>query len=171
MLYAKTTNSVLNPKGNRMADSGIDFFVPADWNGGKPYIIRIGEQVNIPLNIKTRFKNNQSLIFLNKSGVATKKGLTFGAQVIDFSYTGVVHANMFKVVKGTEDVRVRRRGILGWLGFKEWAAVIKPNDKIIQGILFQISTEKIKEISNDSYEKRFKTERGSRGFGKGTGSK
>ena len=65
MLYAKTSN-VLNPKGNRKADSGIDFFVPTDWNDGKPYVIRIGEQVNIPLDVKTRFKNNQSLIFLNK---------------------------------------------------------------------------------------------------------
>lgn len=170
MLYAKTSN-VLNPKGNRKADSGIDFFVPTDWNGGKPYVIRIGEQVNIPLDVKTRFKNNQSLVFLNKSGVATKKGLTFGAQVIDYSYTGIVHANMFKVVKGTEDIRVRKRGFLGFLGFKEWAAVIKPNDKIIQGILFNISTESIKEISNASYEKQFKTDRGSRGFGNGTGSK
>lgn len=170
MLYAKT-DVVLNPKGNRNADSGIDFFVPSNWNNGKPYIIRLGEQVNIPLNIKTRFKNNQSLVFLNKSGVATKKGLTFGAQVIDFSYTGIIHANMFKVVKGTEDIRVRRRGFLGFLGFKEWAAVIKPDDKIIQGILFQISTESIKEIPNTRYEKQFKTERGSRGFGKGTGTK
>ena len=170
MLYAKTSN-VLNPKGNRKAASGIDFFVPTDWNDGKPYVIRIGEQVNIPLDVKTRFKNNQSLVFLNKSGVATKKGLTFGAQVIDYSYTGIVHANMFKVVKGTEDIRVRKRGFLGFLGFKEWAAVIKPNDKIIQGILFNISTESIKEISNASYEKQFKTDRGSRGFGNGTGSK
>ena len=78
---------------------------------------------------------------------------------------------MFKVVKGTEDIRVRKRGFLGFLGFKEWAAVIKPNDKIIQGILFNISTESIKEISNASYEKQFKTDRGSRGFGNGTGSK
>lgn len=170
MKYAKIGN-VKNPKGNRNADSGIDFFIPEDWNNGHSYILRIGEQVNIPLNVKTRFKPTQSLVFLNKSGVALKKGLTCGAQVIDFSYTGEIHANMFKVVKGLEDVRVRRRGLLGFLGFKEWATIINPGEKIVQGVLFSISTEAIQEISNTVYEKNYKTQRGGKGFGAGTGQK
>ena len=170
MKYAKINNQVKNPKGNRTADSGIDFFVPDEWNNGKEQILRVGEQVNIPLDVKTRFKPTQSLIFMNKSGVALKKGLTVGAQVIDFSYTGIIHANMFKVVKGIEDIRVRKRGILGFLGFKEWATVIKPGEKIVQGVLFNISTESLTEISNKVYEKSYKTDRGNNGFGS-TGTK
>lgn len=171
MKYAKTNNLAKSPKGNRTADSGIDFFVPDDWNNGKEKVLRLGEQVNIALDIKTRFKPIQSLIFMNKSGVALKKGLTVGAQVIDFSYTGIVHANMFKVVKGTEDIRVRKRGILGILGFKEWATVIHPGEKIVQGILFNISTESINEIKESVYNKNYKSDRGAKGFGEGTGQK
>ena len=170
MKYAKI-GDVKSPKGNREADSGIDFFVPESWNNGKRMVLRIGEQVNIPLNVKTRFKTIQSLIFLNKSGVALKKGLICGAQVIDFSYTGVVHANMFKVVRGTEDVRVRRRGLLGWLGFREWGTIIKPGEKIVQGVLFNISTESLQEISEKAYDNKYKSERGNKGFGEGTGAK
>lgn len=170
MKFAKVGN-VKSPKGNRTQDSGIDFFVPEDWNNWEPLVLRIGEQVNIPLDVKTRFKPTQSLIFLNKSGVALKKGLICGAQVIDFSYTGVVHANMFKVVRGSEDVRVKRRGFLGFLGFKEWATIINPGEKIVQGVLFQISTESIQEVSDTVYEKNYKTARGNKGFGAGTGQK
>lgn len=77
---------------------------------------------------------------------------------------------MFKVVKGTEDIRVRRHGFLGLLGFKEWATVINPGDKIIQGIMINISNESAKYISNKEYEKGPKTKRATGGFGS-TGSK
>lgn len=169
MLYTKTRD-VKDPAGNRKEDAGLDFFVPNDWNDGKAYILRMNEQVNIPSGIKTKFKNNQYLQMMNKSGVALKKGLVFGACVIDSGYRGEIHLNMFKVVKGTEDIRVRRRGILGWLGFKEWATVINPGDKIIQGIIINISNESAKYISNKDYEKGPKTKRSSGGFGS-TGSK
>lgn len=170
MKYTKI-GDVKKPTGERLADAGIDFFVPNDWNNGKPMFLRLGDQVNIPLDIKTRFKPTQSLIFLNKSGVALKKGLICGAQVIDFSYTGVIHANMFKVVKGIDDIKIRKKGILGLLGFKEYATAITPGDKIVQGVLFNISTESLTEISNSLYEKNYKTKRGAKGFGEGTGTK
>ena len=169
MIYTKIRD-VKDPAGNRKEDAGIDFFVPNDWNEGQPYILRIGEQVNIPSGIKTKLKNTQYLQTMNKSGVALKKGLTFGACVIDSGYRGEIHLNMFKVVKGTEDIRVRRRGFLGWLGFKEWATVINPGEKIIQGIIIQISNESAKYISNKEYAKGPKTQRAAKGFGS-TGSK
>lgn len=168
MQYTKICD-VKDPKGNRSEDVGIDFFVPNDWNDGKPYFLRIGEQVNIPSGIKTIFKNDLGLIGLNKSGVATKRGIIFGAHVIDSGYKNQLHLNLFKVVKGSEDIRVRRRGLLGWLGFREWATVINPGDKIIQFALIKISNEDLIEISNEAYEKGPKTKRGMRGFGEGTG--
>lgn len=170
MFYTKIRD-VKDLSGNRKEDSGIDCFVPADWNDGKPYILRLGEQVNIPTGIKTKFKNTQSLIAFNKSGVSTKKGTTQGACVIDASYRGVIHCNLLKAARGSEDIRVRRRGFLGFLGFKEWAAVITPGEKITQFILFPISNEPVKYISEKEYEKGPKTKRGDRGFGNGTGNK
>ena len=76
MKYAKiNTETTYDLTGERKGDMGIDFYVPKDWNGGKPYILRIGEQVTIDMNIKTKFKDDLGLVFLNKSGVATKKVL------------------------------------------------------------------------------------------------
>lgn len=169
MQYTKICD-VKDPKGNRLEDVAIDFFIPNDWNEGKPYILRIGEQVNIPSGIKTLFSNDLGLIGLSKSSVATRKGCIFGAHVIDSSYRNQLHLNLFKVVHGSEDIRVRRRGILGWLGFKEWATILEPGEKIIQFGLFKISNEDLIEISNKAYEKAPKTKRGLGGFGS-TGTK
>lgn len=156
---------VKTPAGNRQEDAGIDFFVPNDWNEGKDYILYIGEQVLIPTGIKTIFNRDLALIMTNKSGVSLKKGTVQGSCVIDSSYRGELHINLHKDSKGTEDIKVRKRGILGYFGFKEWATIIKPGEKITQGILYKISNENIKEISNSAYEKGPKTNRGQGGFG------
>lgn len=169
MKYTKIGN-VKNPVGNRQEDAGLDFYVSEDFNDGKPYIIRIGEQVNIPSRIKVKVPQGMMMLYENKSGVSRKKGFVRLACVVDTSYRGECSLNLGKVVKGTEDIRVRRRGILGWLGFKEWAAVINPGEKIIQGILVKISEEEIQEVSNEEYEKGPKTKRGEGSFGS-TGTK
>jgi len=169
MKYTKTRD-VKDLKGNRDEDVCFDFFVPNDWNEGKPYVLRIGEQVNIPSGIKTLFAKDLGLIGLNKSGVAVKKGCVFGAHVIDSGYRGEIHLDMMKVVHGLEDIRIRKKGILGFLGFKEWATVINPGDKILQFGLFKISNEQATEITNKEYEKGPKTKRSAGGFGS-TGTK
>lgn len=164
MKYTKIRD-VKDLSGNRHEDAGFDFYVPSDFNDGKPMYLRLGEQVNIPSGIKIRLKNTQYMQMMNKSGVSLKKGLIFGAAVIDSGYTGEIHLNMFKVVKGTQDVKVRRRGILGLLGLKEYATVINPGEKIIQGIIVNISNEPAKLVSNKEYEQGPKTKRSSGGFG------
>lgn len=169
MQFTKTRD-VKSPAGNRQEDAGIDFYIPNDWNEGKDYILYIGEQVLIPTGIKTLFNKDLALIMTNKSGVSLKKGTVQGSCVIDSSYRGELHINLHKDSKGTEDIKVRKRGILGYFGFKEWATVIKPGEKITQGILYKISNENIKEISNSAYEKGPKTNRSSGGFGS-TGTK
>ena len=169
MEYTKIRD-VKTPSGLRTEDAGIDFYIPNDWNDGKPYILRINEQVLIPSGIKTKFKNNLALIMTNKSGISLKKGTVQGSCVIDSAYRGELHINLHKDCKGTEDIRVRRRGVLGWLGFKEWAAVITPGEKITQGILYKISNEELEEVSNKEYEKGPKTNRSTGGFGS-TGNK
>ena len=169
MKYTKVRD-VKDIAGNREEDVCFDFFVPNDWNNGKAYVLRIGEQINIPSGIKTLFNKDLGLIGLNKSGVATKRGCVFGAHVIDSGYRGEIHLDMMKVVKGSEDIKVRKKGILGILGFKEWATIINPGDKILQFGLFKISNEKAIEISNKEYEKGPKTKRADKGFGS-TGTK
>lgn len=169
MKYTKTRD-VKDPTGNRKEDAGFDFYIPNDWNEGKPYYIRIGEQVNIPSGIKIKLKNTQMMKMDNKSGVALKKGLIFGATIIDSGYRGEIHLNLFKVVRGKEDIKVRRKGILGLLGFKEYVAVLNPGDKIIQGIIHSISNEKATFISEKAYEQGPKSDRAAGAFGS-TGTK
>lgn len=48
----------------------------------------------IPTGIKSKFAPNLALIANNKSGIATKKQLIFGASVIDASYQGEWHINL-----------------------------------------------------------------------------
>lgn len=165
MKYARFDKKAHVLTGNRKGDMGIDFYVPDNWNDGKPYILRIGEQVTIPTCIKTKFSNDLGLIFLNKSGVALKKGVTMGAQCVDASYQGIILNNFFKSVKGKDDIRVRRRGLLGWLGFKEWATIIMPGEKMAQGVLVKISTEECTEITPKRYDRLPKTTRNAGGFG------
>lgn len=157
--------------GNRQEDVCFDFFIPKNWNNGKPYVLRMNEQVNIPSGIKTLFNKDLGLIGLNKSGVATKRGCVFGAHVIDSGYRGEVHLNLIKCARGLEDIRVRKKGFLGLLGFKEWATVLNPGDKILQFGLIKISNEEAIKISNEEYEKAPKTKRQDKGFGKGTGTR
>ncbi len=165
MIYTKI-GEVHELTGNREEDAGLDFWVDPQWNDGKPYIIRIGEQVNIPSNIRIKLSNkDQMLLFENKSGIARKKGLIRLACVVDYGYRGICNLNFAKVCKGTEDIRVRRRGLLGWLGFKEWAAVINPGEKIVQGIIIQTSSEDAIQVSEKAYEQGPKTKRGQGAFG------
>ena len=173
MKYTKVMD-VKDPCGNRREDAGIDFFIPNDWNNGKPMLLRIGEQVNIPTGIKIKLKANQCMIMENKSGVALKKGVTRGSCVIDSSYRGVIHVDLHKGVKGTQDIRVRKKGFWGFIqvlfGIKTWATVLTPGEKIIQGIIYPISTENVDEVTNKTYDGYSKTERGEGGFGS-TGTK
>ena len=39
-------------------------------------------------------KSGRALIAANKSGVATKHGLVYGAQVVDYTYKGEIHLSL-----------------------------------------------------------------------------
>lgn len=177
MKYTKVAD-VKDPTGRRGDDAGIDLYVPNDWNEGKPYKLYLGEQVNIPSGIKFDIPKGYELQIENKSGVATKKGVTRGATVCDHSYRGVVHVNLHKGVIGKEDfiddmdgnpipqaeITTGRRDKLGY-----FYTVITPGEKIAQAILYKISDEPIEEISTEEYDK-VETVRNAGGFGS-TGTK
>ena len=93
MQYTKTRD-VKDITGNRDEDAGFDFFVPNDWNNGKPYYLRLGEQVNIPSGIRSYISSNVALEAQNKSGIATKYGLVYGASTVDASYQGIIHISL-----------------------------------------------------------------------------
>jgi dUTPase len=97
-------------------DAGIDFYVPEfnktflddllDKNEsadlrmvkekGVKYIeIPPQSRIMIPSGIKSRMaKPGRALIAANKSGIATKHGLVYGAQVVDYTYKGEIHLSL-----------------------------------------------------------------------------
>ena len=178
MKYTKV-GKVLSPKGIRKNDAGIDLFIAEDWNNGQDYKLYFGEQINIPSQIKFDIPEGIALQIENKSSISTKLGTTRGATTCDHSYCGIVHINLHKGVIGTEDLYDDENGITHRFDelktheerkkhLYDAYAIIKPNMKIAQAIMFKISDEEIKEITNEEYD-LVKTDRGDRGFGEGTG--
>ena len=51
-------------------------------------------RANIPSGVRSRISPNIALEAQNKSGIATKHGLVYGAATIDASYKGIIHISV-----------------------------------------------------------------------------
>lgn len=112
-------------------------------DNGKIYIPPHGDLV-IPSGIRSKFANNLALIANNKSGIATKKKLVFGASVIDASYQGEWHLHLINTSSAWQ--------------------VVECDTKVIQFIPHLISTDEI-EIVDTTAEDFYKDSTSSRGEG------
>lgn len=178
-VYFLKVRNVKTPTRGTSLSAGIDFYVPnynsdflADlvkknsnsnchfkWfqNPDSPddvklqIVVPAHDRVLIPSGIKAYMEDkNCALIAANKSGVATKTGLVFGAQVVDADYSGEIHISMIN----TTDKDV----------------VITSGDKLVQFIQTPVVYSEICEILGDDKEAQFEamhtgTERGEGGFG------
>ena len=163
---------VKSPVRGTAQAAGIDFFVPnyneqflVDFTAKNPLIhydtaddgssmrfeLKPGQRVLIPSGIKTFMAADTALIGANKSGVASKKGLVFGAHVIDSDYSGEIHINVIN----TGDTSVR----------------IETGEKLIQFIHTPVILSNLEEVSYVEYEAlHADSVRGEGGFGS-TGTK
>jgi len=116
-------------------DAGIDFYAPNSFE------IYPGEDILIPLKLKTEFPKGYVLLFLEKSGISTRKKIDIGAKVIDAGYRGEIHAHLFN----NSDYKV----------------IIKKDEKIVQGVITPCWTGYPNVVENIST----KTNRGVSGFG------
>ena len=100
----------------------------------------------IPSGIKSKFPNSLALVANNKSGIATKKKLVFGASVIDASYQGEWHLHLINTSDNYQEISC--------------------GTKVIQFIPHLISTDEL-EVLDLSPEEFYteKTSRGDGGFG------
>jgi len=98
----------------------------------------------IPTGIKSKFTPNLALIANNKSGIATKKQLIFGASVIDASYQGEWHINLINT--------------------SDYYQSVKCGEKAIQFIPHVISTDPV-EIVDMTAEEFYKDSNSKRGEG------
>ena len=57
-------------------------------------LIKPHGRVNIPSGLRARISPNVALEAHNKSGIATKYGLVFGASTCDANYQGIIHISL-----------------------------------------------------------------------------
>ena len=123
----------------------IKWCVKNNWSYlyGNNIYIAPHEAITIPTGIKSKFGPELALIANNKSGIATKKQLIFGASVIDCSYQGEWHINLINT--------------------SDHYQTLEFGQKAIQFIPHLISTEPVEIV--DLPEEEFYTEKTSRGEG------
>lgn len=161
------TRKVKSPVRANKWDAGIDFFIPEDI-GVDEFIakqdniasspsgysvttegniatisLQPGDSVLIPSGIKVKVPEGYALIFNNKSGVASKKGLVFGASVVDCGYEGECHINLYNISNKPQ--------------------IIEAGQKIIQGILIPVECCEMEEIATE--EELYANSDSSRGAG------
>lgn len=165
ILFTKL-GEVKSPERANIHDAGIDFFMPSItpefaqaflaknkdshatlYRDG--LTIPAGERVLIPSRIKVWIENKETMLMAaNKSGLSTKLGLIFTAQVVDADYTGEVHVGIYN----TSHAPVS----------------ISAGDKIMQFIHVPVYLSKMIEVNEETYQEfveYYGTDRGSGGFG------
>ena len=169
-LFIEPGYDVKKPE-REFGNAGIDFFIPnytddfvkafneKNFAGnasllvypGQTPVIRIEPhgRVNIPSGIRSRISVNIALEAHNKSGIATKYGLIFGASTVDASYQGIIHISLINTTDSAIELP---------LGMK-----------IIQFIPRIIDISEIKVYDNISFEEFYEgfehTNRGEGCFG------
>jgi len=160
------TRDVKPPTRANAYDAGIDFYVP---ELTEDYVRAVKEKnpqlfpifirnVGIELHPQKRIllpsgfhcqmsSPGRALIAANKSGVSTKNGLVYSAQVVDFEYQGEIH--------------------LGLINTGDSAVTITSGMKILQFVETPVFNSDIEieegKTTNEFYEKT--TDRAAKGFG------
>lgn len=168
MKISKIRN-VKTPTRANTHDAGVDLYIPEDLTvndiGAIPQnkghhiglfgnkitglldriVLEPGKRILLPSGIKANVPEGYAMLIYNKSGVASKTGLTKLAEVIDSGYQGEIHINVVNTSK-TDTV------------------VLIPGTKIVQFLLVPISTEDVELTDIDDLYTEV-SNRGSGGFG------
>lgn len=158
------TRDVKSPQRGTKKSAGIDFFVPNDLcpkdiEGHNFYIynedinleivINPGGTIKIPLGVKVRCPDGYSMMFVNKSGIATKQNLMIGASLIDEDYIGIVHLHLYNPTNSINSTGIIKNGM-----------------KAAQAILIETNAVKIVGCAfEDELYSNFESDRGEGGFG------
>ena len=115
------TRDVKSPSRANKYDAGIDFYVPEftpefmeilqEKNPNLKFIsdysiiLEEGQRILIPSGIHCQMSEpGRALVAANKSGIATKFGLIFGAQVVDYEYQGEIHLSLIYTGHGSVEI-------------------------------------------------------------------
>lgn len=160
---------VKSPNRANPNDAGLDFYVPTNltidqlnscnpieagystdgsYNGIKNIYLNPGHRILIPSGIRGLLEPSQSMLMAaNKSGIATKKGLIFTAEIVDSPYTGEIHIGVYNTSKLVQ--------------------AIEAGKKLVQFIHVPIFITEPEEITEELYNQVAQNwgSRGSKGFG------
>lgn len=114
-------------------NAGIDFFIPAMnktfeeafnakndpknaylyYDGDYNWFVRIPAhgRVNIPTGVRSHISPNIALEAQNKSGIATKHGLVYGAATVDANYQGIIHISLINTTAETVDLPLSSKAV------------------------------------------------------------
>lgn len=129
------------PARAHSTDAGIDISTPNDF---KSTVLNPNEQILVKTGLRVDVPENTMLMIANKSGISVKKQLSVGAGIIDQDYRGEIMINLFN--RGNAPV------------------IIKPNEKIAQGIIVPLMFNDVEMITEEVYNQK-ETDRGEGGFG------
>ena len=123
--YMEPGYDVRKPE-REFGNAGIDFFIPKHSDAfvkafneknlvenASLFVTEEGEnviriephgRVNIPSGVRSRISVNVALEAHNKSGIATKLGLVFGASTVDASYQGIIHISLINTTNKPVDL-------------------------------------------------------------------
>ena len=94
--YTDTFDAAFNDK-NVTEQANLFFNKELGWH----IEIKPHGRVNIPSGVRSRISSDIALEAQNKSGVATKHGLVYGASTVDASYTGIIHLSLINTTTNT----------------------------------------------------------------------
>lgn len=138
-VFEKAFNEKNEPKNAMLEKHADSWFIVIPAHG----------RANIPSGVRSRISPNIALEAQNKSGVATKNGLVYGAATVDSSYKGIIHISV---------INTTAENVILPLGMK-----------VMQFIPRIIDTDDIEvfdDISLDEFYKDFEfTNRGEGAFG------
>ena len=93
--YTETFEKAFNEK-NLHKNAYLEHYVD-----GTQIVIPAHGRANIPSGLRSRIEPNVALEAHNKSGIATKYGLVFGASTVDASYKGIIHISLINTTDET----------------------------------------------------------------------
>ncbi|HSX49137.1 MAG TPA: dUTP diphosphatase [Candidatus Saccharimonadales bacterium] len=135
----KVNPNAIIPSYANPGDAGLDLYSMIDGKIAPGYIKKI------PLGIAVEIQKDWCMLFIGKSGLATKPGIAILGGLIDSGYRGELHAVLLNA--GKERL------------------VFEKGDKVTQGVLFYSPQARIIEVTELA-----ESIRGAKGFGS-TGKK
>jgi len=123
-LYFQLLNgNKFTPKRGTKTSSGLDVFCP------KEVIVEARKDLLLPLDLRFEIPEGWDLAVYNKSGVATKKKLIKGAELIDSDYRGNCHLHVFNM--SDTDITIKKGEKITQLVMREvWLGELLQKDEI-----------------------------------------